>query len=59
MESIDDFDILDVRDSVLDIAKMFHVILEAFIMLLLDGLQSFYSRWMLIYTMEVADEHDT
>jgi hypothetical protein len=59
MESIDDFDVLDVRDSVLDIAKMFHVILEAFIMLLLDGLQSFYSRWMLIYVMEVVDEHDT
>jgi hypothetical protein len=39
-ESIDDLDVLDVRDSVLGIAESFHVVSETFIMLLSDGLQS-------------------
>jgi hypothetical protein len=37
MEGVDDLDVLDVRDSIPGIAKMFHVVLEALIMLLLDG----------------------
>jgi hypothetical protein len=37
-ESIDHLNILDVRDSVLGIAKAFHVVLETFIMLLPEGL---------------------
>jgi hypothetical protein len=41
MESIDDLDVLDVRDSVPNVAEAFHVVLETFIMLLPDGLQSF------------------
>jgi hypothetical protein len=38
MKSIDDLDVLDVRDSIPCVAEMFHVVSEAFIMLLLDGL---------------------
>jgi hypothetical protein len=38
VEGIDDLDILDVRDNVPGMAKMFHVVLETFIMLLPDGL---------------------
>jgi hypothetical protein len=38
MESIDDPDVQDARDGIPDITKMFHVVLEALIMLLLDGL---------------------
>jgi hypothetical protein len=58
-EGIDDFDILDVRDSIFDIAEIFHVVPEAVIMLLLDCLQDFYCRWTLIRALEVADEHGT
>jgi hypothetical protein len=57
MESIDDPDVQDARDGIPDITKMFHVVLEALIMLLLDGLQSLISRWTLICTMEVPDEY--
>jgi hypothetical protein len=39
VKGIDDLDILDVQDSVLDIAKTFHIVPEALIMFLLDGLQ--------------------
>jgi hypothetical protein len=37
-EDIDDLDILDIRDIIPGIAEMFHVVPEALIMLLLDGL---------------------
>jgi hypothetical protein len=37
-KGIDDFDVLDVWDSILGIVEMFHVVLKAFIMLLLDDL---------------------
>jgi hypothetical protein len=37
-EGINDLDVLDVQDSIPDIAEMFHIISEALIMLLLDGL---------------------
>jgi hypothetical protein len=37
-KGIGDFDVLDVRDSISGIAEMFYVVLEALIMLLLDGL---------------------
>jgi hypothetical protein len=43
-EGIDDFDVLDVRDSVPGVVEMFHVVLEAFIMLLLDNLQGLNCR---------------
>jgi hypothetical protein len=42
-EGVDDFDALDVRDSVPSIAEIFHVLLETFIRLLLDRLQGFSS----------------
>jgi hypothetical protein len=58
-KSIDDLNVLDVRDGVLGDAKMFHVAPEALIMLLLDGLQSLSSGWMLVCTIEVSDEHGT
>jgi hypothetical protein len=38
---------------------MFHVVLDALIMLLLDGLQSFGCGWTLVYALEVPDEHGT
>jgi hypothetical protein len=58
-EGIDDLDILDVRDSIPSIAKMFHIVLEALIMLLPDGLESLSSRWTLVCALEVPNEHDT
>jgi hypothetical protein len=59
MEGIDDLDVLDVRDSVPGVAKIFHVVLDAFIMLLLDGLQDLNCRWTLVHTLKVSNEHDT
>jgi hypothetical protein len=59
MESIDDLDVLNVRDSVTDIAEMLHVVLETFVMLLPDGLQGFCCRWTLVCALEVSDEHGT
>jgi hypothetical protein len=38
LEGIDDLDVLDIRDDVPRIVEMFHVVSEALIMLLLDGL---------------------
>jgi hypothetical protein len=57
MKAIDDFDVLDVRDSVLGIAEMFHIVSEAFIIFLLDGLQGFSCRRTLICTLKIPDEH--
>jgi hypothetical protein len=48
MEDIDDLDVLDARDSVLGVVEMFHIVPEALIMLLPDGLESLSSRWMLV-----------
>jgi hypothetical protein len=38
VEGMDDFNVLDVRDSIPGTAKTFYIVPEAFIMLLLDGL---------------------
>jgi hypothetical protein len=57
MEGIDDLNVLDVQDGIPSVVEMFHVVPEALIMLLLDGLQSLSSRWMLVCTLEVPDEH--
>jgi hypothetical protein len=59
MESIDDLDVLNVRDGVPGIVEMFHIVSKALIMLLLDGLQSLSIRWALVCTLEVPDEHGT
>jgi hypothetical protein len=59
MKSIDDLDVLDIRDSVPSVAETFHIFPETLIMLLLDGLQGLSSRWMPIYTLKVFDEHGT
>jgi hypothetical protein len=59
VEDVDDLDILDIQDSVPSIAEIFHVVSEALILLLLDGLQSLSNIWMLIRVLEVPDEHDT
>jgi hypothetical protein len=58
-ESIDDLDVLDIRDGVLGIVEMFHVVPETLIILLLDGLQSLSDRWMLVCALEVPDEYGT
>jgi hypothetical protein len=39
MKSIDDLKVLDVRDNIFGVIETFHVVSEAFIMLLPDGLQ--------------------
>jgi hypothetical protein len=59
VEGIDDLYVLNIRDSVPGIAEMFHVVPKALNMLLLDGLQSLCSKWMLVRALEVPDEHDT
>jgi hypothetical protein len=43
-EGVDDLDVLDVQDSILGITEIFHVVPEAFIMLLSDDLKSLSSR---------------
>jgi hypothetical protein len=58
-EGIDDLDVLNVQDSILGIAKMFHVVLEALITLLLDGLQHLCSRRTLVHALKVPDEYGT
>jgi hypothetical protein len=59
VEVVDDLDVPDVRDSIPGVAKMFHIVQEALIMLLSDGLESLSSRWTLIRALEVLDEHGT
>jgi hypothetical protein len=59
MKSIDDLDVLDIQDGIPGIVETFHVVKEALIMLLFDGLQSLSSRWTLVCTLEVPDEYDT
>jgi hypothetical protein len=44
VEGFGDFDVLDIQDSVSDVAEMFQVVPEALIILMLDGLQSLNSR---------------
>jgi hypothetical protein len=51
--------ILDIRDGVPSVAETFYVVPEALIMLLLYGLQSLGSRWMLIHALKVLDKHGT
>jgi hypothetical protein len=59
MEGIDDLNVLDVRDSVPGITKMFHIIPKVFIMLLLDSLQGLRCGRTLVCALEVLDEHGT
>jgi hypothetical protein len=58
-EGVDDLDVLDIRDSIHGVAKIFHIVPEALIILLHDGLESLSSRWTLVHALEVSDEHDT
>jgi hypothetical protein len=58
-EDVDDLDVLDIQYSVPDVVEIFHVVPEALIMLLSDGLQSLSSRWTLIRALKVLDEHGT
>jgi hypothetical protein len=57
-ESIDDPDVVDVQDGIPGIAETFYVVLDALIMLLLDGLQSLSSRWTLVCILKVPYEYD-
>jgi hypothetical protein len=50
---------LDVLDSVPDITKIFYVVSEDLIVLLLDGLQSFGYGWMLVCALKFSDELGT
>jgi hypothetical protein len=59
VECIDELDVLDVRDSIPGIAEMFHVVSDALIMILSDGLESLNSRWTLVRALEVFDEYGT
>jgi hypothetical protein len=59
VKGVDDLDILYIWDSVPGIAEIFHVVPEALIMLLLDGIQNLSSRWLLIRALKVSDEHGT
>jgi hypothetical protein len=59
VEGVDDLDVLDVRDSIPGVAEIFHVVSEALIMLLPNGLESLSSRRTLVCVLEVLDEHDT
>jgi hypothetical protein len=58
-ESIDDLYVMYVQDGVPGIVETFHVVPDALIMLLLDGLQSLGGRWMFVCTQEVPDEYGT
>jgi hypothetical protein len=57
VEGIDDLDVLDVWNSIPSITEMFHVILEALIMLLPDGLESLSHKWALVCALKVSDKH--
>jgi hypothetical protein len=59
VEGIDDLDVLHVWDSIPHVAETFHITLEALIMLLLDGLQCFSHRRMLVHALDVPDEYGT
>jgi hypothetical protein len=58
-EGVDDLNVLDVRDIIPSVEEAFHVVPEALIRLLLNTLQGLYSRWTLVCTLEVPDEHGT
>jgi hypothetical protein len=58
-ESIDDLNVLDVRDSIPSIAEVLYVVLETLIVLLLDNLQGLSGRRTLVLALEVTDEHGT
>jgi hypothetical protein len=59
MEGIDEFDVLDVWHSISSIIEIFHIVLEAFIMLLLDNLEGLNCGQTLVRALEVPDEHGT
>jgi hypothetical protein len=59
MEGVNNLDVLDVQDVVSGIAKMFDIITETLVMLLLNGLEGLSGRWMLIGALKVLDEHGT
>jgi hypothetical protein len=59
VESVDDLNVSDVRDSVPGVVEMFHKVPEALIMLLPYCLESVSSRWTLVRALEVPDEHGT
>jgi hypothetical protein len=58
-EGINDLDVLDIRDSIPGIAEIFHVAPETLTLLLSNGLQSLYCRWMLVRALEAPNEYGT
>jgi hypothetical protein len=59
MKGIYDLNVLNVRDSVPDIAETFHIIPKALIVVMLDGFHGFSGGWILVRALEVPDEHYT
>jgi hypothetical protein len=62
MEGIYDLYVLDIRDSVPAIAAIaatFHVVPEAFLLVLLNSLEGFRSGRTLICALKVPNEHGT
>jgi hypothetical protein len=58
-EGVNNLNVLDVRDTVSDIAETLDIIMKTLIMLLLDGLEGLGSKRMLIGVVKVPNEHDT
>jgi hypothetical protein len=58
-EGINNFNVLDVRDTISGIAETLDIITETLIMLLLDCLEGLGSRRTLIGALEVPNEHGT
>jgi hypothetical protein len=58
-EGVDDLDVLNVRSSIPNVVEIFHVVPEALIKLLLDGLQCLSSRWTLVRALEIPEELGT
>jgi hypothetical protein len=59
IEDIDDLNILDVQVGVLGIVETLDIITETLIILLLDDLEGFGSRWTLICALEISNAHGT
>jgi hypothetical protein len=59
VKSIDDLNVLNVRDSIPDFAEALYIVPETLIVLLLDSLHGLSCRWMLVHALKVLNEHDT
>jgi hypothetical protein len=58
-KGVNNLNVLDARDTVSGIAEALDIIMETFIMPLLDGLEGLGSRRTLVGALEVPNEHGT